>query len=40
VTRFFPCFHMTDRGPTDVAKVLHLAEVAGEDLNYVYPGNI
>lgn len=40
VTRFFPCFHMTDRGPTDVAKVLHMADVAHKNLHYVYPGNI
>lgn len=40
VTRFFPCFHMTDRGPTNRDTVLHLAEVAGRNLKHVYPGNI
>ena len=40
VTRFFPAFHMTDRGPTDVDKVIRLAEVAREKLKYVYTGNI
>lgn len=40
VTRFFPAFHMTDRGPTDVNKVIRLAEVAREKLKYVYTGNI
>ena len=40
VTRFFPAFHMTDRGPTDVNKVIRLTEVAREKLKYVYTGNI
>ena len=40
VTRFFPCFHMTDRGPTDVEAVKRLADVAREKLRYVYTGNI
>ena len=40
VTRFFPCFHMTDRGPTDVDLVKRLAAVAGKNLKYVYTGNI
>ena len=39
ISRFFPRFHMTDRGPTDVRKVYRLAEVAGETLKYVYTGN-
>ncbi len=40
VTRFFPRFHVTDRGPTPVQTVLHLADVAREKLDYVYTGNI
>jgi pyruvate formate lyase activating enzyme len=40
VTRFFPAFHMTDRRPMDVNKVIRLAEVAREKLKYVYTGNI
>jgi pyruvate formate lyase activating enzyme len=40
VTRFFPQFHMTDRGPTKVDAVIRLAGYAGEYLDYVYPGNI
>lgn len=40
VTRFFPCFHMTDRGPTDPDAVRKLADVAGKNLKYVYTGNI
>ena len=40
VTRFFPCFHMTDRCPTAVDSVIHLADVARKNLKYVYTGNI
>ena len=40
VTRFFPCFHMQDRGPTEVGSVIHLADVARRNLKYVYTGNI
>ena len=39
ISRFFPRFKMTDRGATDVGMIYHLAEVAGERLNYVYTGN-
>jgi pyruvate formate lyase activating enzyme len=39
VSRFFPRFHMQDRGPTDVRKVYRLAEVARENLEYLYTGN-
>ncbi|MBR0444916.1 MAG: AmmeMemoRadiSam system radical SAM enzyme [Clostridia bacterium] len=39
VSRFFPQFHMTDRLPTEVRTVRHLASVAGESLEYVYTGN-
>ena len=39
VSRFFPRFHMQDRGPTDVRTVYRLAEVAREKLEYVYTGN-
>ncbi len=39
ISRFFPRFHMTDRGPTDVKTVYHLADVAGETLRHVYTGN-
>ncbi len=39
VSRFFPRFHMTDRGPTPVKTVYALAEIAREKLNYVYTGN-
>ena len=39
VSRFFPCFHMTDRVPTPVSTVYDLAEIARETLNCVYTGN-
>ena len=39
VSRFFPCFHMTDRPATPVSTVYALAEAAREKLNYVYTGN-
>ncbi len=39
VSRFFPRFRMTDRGPTPVRTVYALAEMARERLNYVYTGN-
>lgn len=40
VTRFFPQFKMTDRGPTPVETVLRLAEVARENLEHVFTGNV
>ena len=39
ISRFFPRFHMTDRGATDVGLVYRLADVAGERLKHVYTGN-
>ncbi|MBR5732388.1 MAG: AmmeMemoRadiSam system radical SAM enzyme [Lachnospiraceae bacterium] len=39
ILRFFPRFHMTDRDATDVRTVYRLAEVARENLKYVYTGN-
>ena len=39
VSRFFPRFQMTDRGPTPVKTVCALAEAARERLRYVYTGN-
>ena len=39
ISRFFPRFHMTDRAPTDVARVYRLADVAREQLAHVYTGN-
>lgn len=39
VSRFFPCWKMTDRGPTPVETVYRLAEIARHHLRYVYTGN-
>ena len=39
VSRFHPCFRMTDRGPTPVSTVYGLAQIAKEKLKYVYTGN-
>ncbi|MBR4344072.1 MAG: AmmeMemoRadiSam system radical SAM enzyme [Lachnospiraceae bacterium] len=40
ITRFFPRFHMMDKNPTSVAKILKLVEIAKKNLEYVFPGNI
>jgi pyruvate formate lyase activating enzyme len=39
ISRFFPRFHMQDRRATEVRTVYRLAEVARENLRYVYTGN-
>lgn len=39
ISRFFPQFHMTDRGATDTALIYHLADIAREHLEHVYTGN-
>ena len=39
ISRFFPRFHMTDRPATEVKAIYHLAEIARENLRYVYTGN-
>lgn len=39
ISRFFPRYKMNDRKATDVSKIYHLAELAGERLEYVYTGN-
>ena len=39
ISRFFPRFHMRDKSPTDVSLVYHLADVARENLEFVYTGN-
>ena len=39
VTRFFPRWRLTDRGPTPVSTVYELAEAARRHLDYVYVGN-
>ena len=40
ITRFFPAFKLTDRTPTPVNTIQHLVEVAKENLEFVFPGNI
>lgn len=39
LSRFFPKYEMTDRDATDVDQVYHLADIARESLEFVYPGN-
>ena len=39
VTRFFPHWHLTDRGPTPVADVYRLADVSRRHLDHVFVGN-
>lgn len=40
ITRFFPAFKLTDRDPTPVNKIQRLVDVARENLDFVFPGNI
>ena len=40
ITRFFPAFRLTDRDPTPVSTILKLVEIAKENLEFVFPGNI
>ena len=40
ITRFFPRYKMTDKGPTDPGLVRRLGEVAGQYLEHVYLGNL
>lgn len=39
ISRYFPKFHMLDNPATDVDLIYHLADVARENLTYVYTGN-
>lgn len=40
ISRFFPCYQMTDKRPTSPRKVYALADIAKKILHYVYVGNI
>ena len=40
ITRFFPRYRVLDRRPTERAVILHLVDIAGEQLKHVYPGNL
>lgn len=39
ISRFFPRFKMTDRPPTDVDSIYHLADIARKNLEFVYTEN-
>lgn len=39
ISRFFPCYKMQDKKPTEVKKVYKLADIARKNLNFVYEGN-
>ena len=40
ITRFFPAFKLTDRGPTPVSTIMRLVDTAKEKLEFVFPGNV
>ena len=40
ITRFFPAFKLTDKEPTPVSTILRLVEIAKENLEFVFPGNV
>ncbi len=40
ITRFFPTFKLTDRDPTPVNTIMRLVDVAKENLEFVFPGNV
>ena len=40
ITRFFPTFKLTDREPTPVTTIMRLVEIAKENLEFVFPGNV
>jgi pyruvate formate lyase activating enzyme len=40
ITRFFPAFKLTDKDPTPVNTILRLVEIAKENLEFVFAGNI
>ncbi|SKB58603.1 pyruvate formate lyase activating enzyme [Lachnospiraceae bacterium] len=40
ITRFFPMFQMTDRGPTDIGRMRELYDIASSHLKYVHLGNV
>jgi len=39
ISRFFPRYHMEKAEPTDIGKIMHLAEIARKHLHHVYMGN-
>ena len=40
ITRFFPRYRMLNAEPTDRSVIIRLADLAGRQLKYVYPGNL
>ncbi len=40
ITRFFPSFRLTNKEPTPVSIILRLVDIAKENLEFVFPGNI
>ncbi len=40
ITRFFSAFKLMDKAPTPINTILRLVEVAKENLEFVFPGNI
>ena len=40
ITRFFPSFRLTNKEPTPVNTILRLVDIAKENLEFVFPGNI
>ena len=40
ITRFFPAFKLADKVPTPISTIHHLVEVARENLEFVFAGNI
>ena len=40
ITRFFPAFRLTDKSPTPVDTIFNLVQVAKENLEFVFAGNV
>ena len=40
ITRFFPMFKLTSKEPTPVGTIMNLVEVAKENLEFVFAGNV
>ena len=40
ITRFFPTFKLTDREPTPISTIMNLVEIAKENLEFVFEGNV
>ena len=40
ITRFFPSFRLTNKEQTPVSTILRLVDIAKENLEFVFPGNI